>query len=172
MTLNAYVVLAFGVMALGLSVVVFPAARAQEVLSTHDDWTSYTYQENNRKVCYIASRPSKQEGTFKKRGEPYVMVTRRGLGKDADEVAVTAGYPYKEDSKVEVIIGTIQFNLFNQDQWAWAQNAAGDKEITTAMARGSSMVVKAESRVGTNSIDTYSLKGFSAARKAMAEACN
>jgi hypothetical protein len=37
--------------------------------------------------------------------------------------------------------------------------------------RGTQLVVRGESKVDTNSIDTYSLTGFSAARKAIAEAC-
>lgn len=160
-----------GAAALFLSLAVLPAARAQEVLSSHGDWTAYAYKENGQKVCYIASRPSKQEGTFKKRGEPYVIVTRRGTGKDAEEVSVTAGYPYKESGRVEVSIGGAMFTLFTENEWAWAQNEAGDKEMIAAMVRGATMTVKAESRVGTNSIDTYSLNGFSAARKAIADAC-
>ena len=154
-----------------LSFVLLPSARAQEILSTHGDWTAYAYKENGQKVCYVASRPSKQEGSFKKRGEPYAIVTRRGAGKDAEEVSVTAGYPFKESGKVELMIGSALFSLFTENEWAWAPNEAGDKEIVAAMVRGSSMTVKAESRVGTNSTDTYSLNGFSAARKAIADAC-
>ncbi|MSO69347.1 MAG: hypothetical protein EXQ98_03575 [Alphaproteobacteria bacterium] len=172
MTLKAFSILAFGLAAFGLSVVGPSSTQAREVISVHDDWTSYVDRENDLKVCYIASRPSKQEGTFKKRGEPYVMASRRGPDKDDEQVSVTAGYPYKDDGKVEVLIGSTQFNLFVKDQWAWAPNAAGDKELVAAMARGNNMVVKAESRVGTTSADTYSLKGFSAARKAIAEACS
>lgn len=154
-----------------LSLVGLGSAHAQEILSTHGDWTAYAYKENGQKVCYIASRPSKQEGTFKKRSEPYAIVTRREAGKDSEEVSVTAGYPYKESGKVEISIAGAMFTLFTENEWAWAQNEAGDKEIIAAMVRGTTMTVKAESRVGSNSTDTYSLNGFSAARKAIAEAC-
>ncbi len=157
--------------ALCLGSILLPSAHAQEVLSTHGDWTAYAYVENGKKVCYIASRPSKHEGSFKKRGEPYAIVTRREPGKDREEISVTAGYPYKESGKVEVSISNISFTLFTENEWAWAQNEAGDKEIVGAMVRGTTMTVKAESKVGTNSIDTYSLNGFSTARKAIAEAC-
>jgi invasion protein IalB len=157
--------------AICLSLAGLPSARAQEVLSSHGDWTAYAYKENGQKVCYIASRPAKQEGSFKKRSEPYAIVTRREAGKDSEEISVTAGYPYKENGKVEVSIGGALFTLFTENDWAWAQNEAGDKEMVAAMVHGTSMTVKAESRVGTSSIDTYSLNGFSAARKAIAEAC-
>lgn len=159
--------IAVGVVLAGL----FPA-HAQEVLSTHGDWTAYTYKENGKKVCYIASRPSKQEGSFKKRSDPYAIVTRRETAKDSEEVSVTAGFPFKDGGKVEVSIGGAVFSLFTQNEWAWAQNEAGDKEIIAAMVRGTSMTVKSESKVGTNAIDTYSLNGLSAARKAIAEACS
>ncbi|MGD9539263.1 MAG: invasion associated locus B family protein [Alphaproteobacteria bacterium] len=144
------------------------APHAQEVVATHGDWIVYTYQENGQKVCYIASRPSKAEGTFKKRGEPYATVTRR---QGAEEVSVTAGYPFKEGSRVEAAIGGTMFNLFTENEWAWTQNDAADKQMIAAMERGSAMTVRGESQLDTRSIDTYSLKGFTAARKAMAGAC-
>lgn len=156
---------------LGVALAMAPAARAQEVIATHGDWIVYTYQENGQKVCYIASRPSKEEGTFKKRGEPYATVTRRQASQGSEEVSVTAGYPFKEGSRVEASIGGTMFSLFTENEWAWTQNDAADKQMISAMERGSTMTVRGESRVGTHSIDTYSLKGFTAARKAMLGAC-
>lgn len=144
-------------------------ASAQDVLATHGDWTVYSYVENGKKVCYVGSRPSKEEGTFKKRSEPFVLVTLRAAA--SEEVSVTSGYPYKQKSAVDVDIGGSTFTLFTREAWAWAKNEAGDREIVAAMVRGNAMVVSGESQIGTTSKDTYSLTGFSAARKAMTEAC-
>lgn len=159
---------AFGALSVSIGV---GSAAAQELIATHGDWTVYTYVENGKKVCYTASRPAKQEGSFKKRSEPYAIVTRREIAKGAEEVSVTAGYPYKDGAKVEATIGGSVFTLVSQNEWAWAPNAAGDKEIVAAMVRGTQMTIRGESKVDTNSIDTYSLSGFSAARKAITEGC-
>ena len=150
-------------------------ASAQDVVATFDDWTVYSYVEAGRKVCYVGSHPAKEEGTFRKRSDPIVLVAHRG-GEAAseaatEEVSVTSGYPYKEKSQVTVEIGDNTFSLFTLKEWAWTKNAAGDREIVSAMVRGSTMTVRGESRFGTSSVDTYSLKGFTAARKSMADAC-
>jgi len=141
---------------------------AQDVLATHGDWTVYSYVESGNKVCYVGSRPAKEEGTFKKRSDAFVLVTLRASG---EEVSITSGYPYKDKAVVDVDIGASSFTLFTREAWAWAQNEAGDRELIAAMVRGNNMVVNGQSQIGTTSKDTYSLSGFSAARKAMTEAC-
>jgi hypothetical protein len=148
-----------------------PLGHAQDAISEHGAWIAYTYKENGAKVCYAASRPTESSGTFKKRGEPYAIITRRPTATVAEEISVTTGYPLKEDAKVELSIDGTSFSLFSRDQWAWAADAAADKTIAAAMERGSVLTVKGESRIGSTSIDSYSLKGFAAARKALAEAC-
>jgi hypothetical protein len=158
--------------AIGAAVAAALPAAAQEVVGTHGDWIVYAYQENGQKVCYIASRPSKEAGTFKKRGDPYATVTLRGGAKGSEEVSVTAGYPFKEGSRVEAEIGGAMFSLFTENEWAWTQNEAADKQMVAAMVKGTTMKVRGESRIGTNSIDTYSLKGFTAARNEMTKACS
>jgi invasion protein IalB len=157
--------------ALCLAVAAPAAAQAQEVVATHGDWIVYTYQENGQKVCYIASRPSKEAGNFKKRGEPYATVTRRQASQGSEEVSVTAGYPFKAGSRVDASIAGTMFSLFTENEWAWTQNDAADKQMVAAMERGNTMTIRGESQIGTHSVDTYSLKGFTAARKAMADAC-
>ena len=165
----------FGVALAGTAAWATPSM-AQDVLATHGDWTVYSYVENGKKVCYVGSRPAKEEGTFKKRGDAFVLVTLRangeeGASKTSEEVSVTSGYPYKDKAVVDVDIGANSFSLFSREAWAWAQNEAGDRELIAAMVRGTNMVVNGQSQIGTTSKDTYSLSGFSAARKAMTEAC-
>jgi hypothetical protein len=143
-------------------------ANAQTLNFTAGQWRSYTIEEGGNKTCYIASIPTSSTGTFKKRGEPFAMVTHRGA---ADEVSISSGYPYKQASDVQLLIDGNRLGLFADNDRAWAKDAATDQALVASMMRGTTMNVKGESRLGSNSNDTYSLSGFTSAYKKMKELC-
>jgi hypothetical protein len=147
------------------------AGQEIERLGTFGDWRAYAYDENGEKACYIASQPTKHEGDYKKRGEIYAMVTHRPGDKVRDEVSLSAGYRYKEESRVEVAIGGDKFELFPYEDTAWVPDSAGDKKLVAAMRAGSTMVVQGTSSRGTATKDTYSLIGFTKAYRAATKAC-
>lgn len=145
-----------------------PAA-AQEFLGRQGDWNVIAYVENDVKYCYVHSEPVKQEGNYAKRGQPYVLVLRTKGGND--QVSVASGYPYKDGSEVEVKIGDRAVAFFTKGDKAWARTTDEDAAMVKAMQVGATMTVRGTSQKGTYSLDTYSLKGFTAAHKQMAEAC-
>jgi hypothetical protein len=146
---------------------------AQEIkqLGRFGDWGAYAYDEKGEKACYIASQPTKHEGNYKRRGEIYAMVTHRPGDKVRDEVSLSAGYRYKEQSLVEVAIGGSKFELFPHEDTAWVPDSAGDQKLVKAMRAGKTMVVQGTSSRGTATKDTYSLIGFTKAYRAASEAC-
>lgn len=161
-----------------LLVLIFTAAtpvlaRAQgiERLGDFGDWSAFQFTENGNKACYMASQPKKAEGDYKKRGDVYAIVTHRPGEKQRDEVSVLAGYTYKEKSTVQVAIGDQTFELFTQGDGAWAQDKKADEALVKTMIKGSSMVVKGTSSRGTETVDSYSLKGFTKAYEAIGKAC-
>jgi hypothetical protein len=162
------VFLAAGLFASGPSV-----ARAQgiERLGDYGDWSAFQFTENGGKACYMASQPKKAEGEYKKRGDVYAIVTHRPAEKLRDEVSILAGYAYKEGSAVTVAIGDQSFDLFTQGDGAWAKDKKGDEALVMAMIKGRDMVIKGTSSRGTETIDTYSLNGFTKAYEAIGKAC-
>ena len=72
---------------------------------------------------------------------------------------VTAGYPYKKDQKVSVIIDNAQFDFYSDDDAAWSNE---DNKVIFAMKKGNKLIVKGESSLGTKTTDIYTLKGFTA----------
>ena len=165
------VLLATGGMAVVMAVT--GGAVAQEVLSRNGAWSALTYKEDGKLICYMYSQPTKKEGNYKRRGDPHAMVTRRRGSSAVEEVSVTSGYPYKDNSVVKLKIdgrGFI-FEKFVEDEHAWADDAAEDKAMVKAMIRGNKMTVRGTSRKNTYSLDTYSLKGFNATHKAIVKAC-
>ncbi|HEX2529124.1 MAG TPA: invasion associated locus B family protein [Geminicoccus sp.] len=146
------------------------AEAAPKLLSNHRDWNLYVV-EGDEKLCYIASEPKKQEGTYKSRGNPFIIVARIPSNPPIDEVSVRTGYAYKKDSEVSVRIDGTAFSFFTNDEQAWAKSAEDDKAAIAAMRRGREALVQATSTRDTKSSDTYSLSGFSDAYSALAAAC-
>jgi hypothetical protein len=159
--------------ALITGVLALSAALAQtpKLLKEFKDWDAFAYSDDGGKVCYMVSKPLASEPRTVKRGDIYVMVTHRPAEKVVDEVSIFAGYPYKEESEAEVTIGGTKFALFTQGENAWTREAKEDKALVRAMIRGSTMIVRGVSKRGTLTTDTYSLSGFTAAHKAIDQAC-
>ena len=157
---------------LGAAAVVAPLhAQGIERVGVFGDWSAFRFKEDGNPACYMSSEPTKAAGNYSKRGEVYAIVTHRPAEKRIGEVSIVAGYSYKKESAVEVTIGKQGFELFTQDDGAWAPDGASDKKLVQAMRKGNKMVVKGTSSRGTLTTDTYSLKGFTKAYRAIGKAC-
>ena len=159
--------------AASLTALLGAAAQAQGIkrIGDYGDWSAFQFSEDGNPACYMSSEPTKATGNYKKRGDVFAIVTHRPAEKRIGEVSIIAGYSYKKDSAVAVAIGKQGFELFTQDDGAWALDAATDKKLVQAMRRGNRMVVKGTSSRGTLTTDTYSLKGFTKAYRAIGKAC-
>jgi invasion protein IalB len=152
-----------------LSAPVFAAA--PKVIGTHQDWQSYLLVEGKSRVCYMASQPQKKEPAAAKRGDVLVFVTHRPADKEQNVVNFHAGYTLKPDTDVHVVIGDSSFDLFTKGDTAWTRGTKDDKAMVDEMMKGSTMTVTGESDRGTKTVDTYSLRGFTAAYKDINKAC-
>ncbi len=149
-------------------------AFSQTLTGQYKDWATFTAQEDGRKVCYITSNPTRKTGTYRIRGDVYMIVTYRGAG-TVPEVSIDTGFPYKIGSTVSFIIdGRKQFSFFTSaetPQMAWAKDSQADRTVIDAMKRGGRVTTKGTSTRGTTAQDTYSLRGFSAAYDKMVASC-
>ena len=148
------------------------AQAAPQLIGEYDDWAAYYHKDGKGMICYMASTPKKDEGKYTKRGDIYVVITHRPAEKSFDVVNFVAGYTYKNGSDIEVKIGKDTFRRFFTDgDKAWAIDDKADKELVAAMKRGNRMIVHGTSSKGTATQDTYSLKGFTGAYKAISSKC-
>lgn len=157
--------------AAGFAAATTAAAQNSKFLGSFDDWEAYAGSEGKAKVCYAVSKPTKEEGKYSQRGEVYLFVTERPGDKEKDVVNVKAGYTYKPKSTVRAEVGNRSFELYVKDDTAWNRTAQDDRNMVQDMVKGASMVVKGTSEHGTATTDTFSLKGFTAAYKAIGKAC-
>lgn len=148
-------------------------AQTPSKIGTFRDWTAYSLAlgEKKGKLCYAAATPKTSLPTGLNRDPTYFMISTRPAENVANEVNIIIGYPFKDDSKVAVEVDTQKFNLFTKEDGAWVESAAEELALIGALKRGSQLVVKGTSRRGTNTTDTYSLAGITAALDAVVKGC-
>ena len=161
----------FGLGALGTQ-----AAMAQEStnrVATMTDWS--VFAEESPKECWGVSSPKETVNTRDgqpvqvRRGDILLFVTFRPTV--AGEISFSGGYPFAGGSTVGLDIGGTKFDLFTDGEWAWSGSKDDDAKIIAAMKSGSSAVVSARSGRGTQTKDTFSLNGISAALDEAAKRC-
>jgi hypothetical protein len=157
--------------ALVLSLASPALAGEQRLMDAFDAWEAYVFTENGSKVCYMASQPGNAQGNYTKRGDSFALITHRPADNTRNVFSYIAGYPYKAGSEVKLKIDDQVFNLFTQDETAWAPDAETDSKIAAAIKSGSSMVVTGTSSKGTVTTDTYSLKGSVKAYEKITDEC-
>ena len=143
-----------------------------KVLGEYGDWTAWTYNDKGNLICYMSSTPKKDEGKYTKRGDIYTIITHRPSEKTFDEVSFVAGYTFNTKAPLTIKIGNTSFNkTFTEGDKGWMVTSSEDKNIIAAMKKGERMIVNGKSSRGTVTKDTYSLKGFSNAYKAITAKC-
>lgn len=149
-------------------------AAAQTNLTPIDafkDWNAYTVQEKDGKACYVASQPKDSKPKEAKRDPIWLLVTHRPYKKVANEVSVYIGYPFKDGSTARLEVDGQAFELFTNEDTAWSSTPADDEKLVDAMRKGAKLQVKGVSSRGTETLDQFSLAGFTAAMQAIGEAC-
>jgi hypothetical protein len=157
--------------AISLSMAGAASAQTATALGQFRDWGAYVAEGSGGKVCYALSQPKSMEPRNVNRDPVYFFVTSRPGQGVKNEVSVVIGYPFRADSRASAQIGSDTFTLFTKDDGAWVENAAEEARLVSAMRAGATMVVKGTSQRGTDTSDTYSLSGISAALDRIAQEC-
>jgi len=153
---------------------VVPAQAAEESatpIGTYRSWNGYSYMDGGKKICFMATKPTRTLPEGATRGEIYAMITHRPAENSTGVVSIVTGYTYKSNSDVQVTIGNQRFSLFTDGDTAWARDDATDRALVAAIKGGSAMTVVGTSARGTKTTDTYSLAGSSAAYQAISQQC-
>jgi len=140
-------------------------------LGSAQGWEAFSDTERGHKVCYVIGSPSKSEPGDAKRAKVYASVSHRPADKVADEVGFYSGYLFKENSDAELSVDGRKFSLFTNKDSAWAKDAATDKALVAALAKGKQAVIKGVSARGTATTDTYTLAGLTQALGQIDKAC-
>jgi hypothetical protein len=153
------------VAAISLAATASYAQESTNRVATMTDWNVFTEEEP--KECWGVSKPKEMVNTRDgqpvsvRRGDVLLFVTFRP-GKPG-EISFTGGYPFASGSTVDVTIDGQPYQLFTDGEWAWPGSAEDDATLLAAMKQGTTAVLTARSGRGTQTADTFSLRGFTAA---------
>ncbi|WP_374392534.1 invasion associated locus B family protein [Tabrizicola sp.] len=142
-------------------------------VATMTDWNVFT--EESPKECWGVSKPKESVNT--RDGKP-AAVTRSDIllfvtfrpGKPG-EISFTGGYPFAGGSTVEVSVDGNAFQLFTDGEWAWPGSTEDDAKLLAALKAGTNATLTARSGRGTQTVDTFSLRGFTAAMEDAGKRC-
>jgi len=143
------------------------------LLGQYGEWGAYTASPSGKKVCFAIAKPTSTETVppNRPRNPVFSFISTRPAEKVANEVSIITGYPFKPGTEASAAIGSTTYALYTQQDGAWIKNAADEAAMVTAMRGGDSMVVKGVSAKGTQTTDTYALKGVSQALDRVAQEC-
>ena len=147
------------------------ASAAQEQstnrVAAKTDWSVFV--EGDPKECWSVSAPKETVNTRDgrvvavRRGDILLFVTFRPGADVKGQVSFTGGYPFASGSTVNMDISGTEFELITEGEWAWPATPVEDGKIVDAMRAGTQAVLTARSARGTQTKDTFSLLGFTAA---------
>ncbi len=135
------------------------------------------FEDKNPRECWAVSSPTetvnKKDGRVVavRRGDILLMTFFRPSAGVKGQLAFTGGYPFASGSTVNLNISGNSFELFSEGEWAWPASAADDAKIIAALKRGADAKLSARSSRGTQTFDTFSLMGFTAAVEEAEKRC-
>jgi hypothetical protein len=136
-------------------------------------WGAYTATPNGKKVCFALSKPtsSKTNPPNRPRDPAYAFVSTRPAEKVFNEVSIMIGYALKPGLESTLEVGGANYAMYTQGDGLWIKNAAEEERMVEAMRRAPDAVVKGVSAKGTETTDTFSLKGLAQALDRIAQEC-
>ena len=152
-----------------------PAAGGAEpaLIGQFGTWGAYTAMPNGKKVCFALAKPasSKTNPPNRPRDPAYVFISSRPAEKVVNEVSVMIGYAVKPGSESTLEVGGGSYAMYTQGDGLWIKNAAEEERMVEAMRKSADVVVKSASAKGTETTDTFSMKGLAQALDRLAQDC-
>jgi invasion protein IalB len=155
-------------------------AIAQQASSTNrvaakTDWSVFV--EEDPTECWSVATPDETVNTrggrvvSVRRSDILLFVVFRPSEDVAGQVSFTGGYPFAAGSSVNVRIDDQEFEFITDGEWAWPATQGQEPKVIAAMKKGTEAVLTARSERGTQTKDTFSLLGFTAALEDAQKRC-
>jgi len=149
----------------------FVQAEDLQKIGKFKDWQAIMISDENNKVCFAQSKPVLQSPKKSDR-EARLFVTFRPAEKITDEVSTTSGYEYNSQNSIIASSGKSKYKFdIAQDNFAWISSNKIEKRIIKRMKKASRIMVTAYNKSGSQTIDHYSLMGFTKAYNAAKKSC-
>ena len=138
---------------------------------TFKDWQAFTATTDQGKICFAQSKPKTRSPKNFKREPSKLFVTFRPQENIKDEVSVTSGHIYKT-STVKAKSGKNNYTFFSKKDFAWIADEKREEKFIKLMKRASNIMLTANEPKGSQTVDHYSMMGFSKAYETAKKNCS
>ena len=136
------------------------------------DWETYVVKNESGKICFAQSMPILQAPKTNPR-EARLFVTFRPNEKISDEISITSGYEYNKKNSITARSGKYRYKFdVSQENFAWMADNKKEKKMIKTMKKGSRIMVTGYNQKGSQTIDHYSLLGFTKAYNSAKKNCS
>ena len=152
----------------------FTQLSAQEIkkIGKYKDWEAMVVMDADGKVCFAQSLPILQAPKTNKR-DAKLFVAFRPNDNIKNEVSVTPGYEFNKNNSVIAASGKNKFKFDIKEQgFAWIADNKIELKMIKQMRKGSRIMITGYNQQGSQTIDHYSLLGFTKAYNASRKACS
>ena len=150
------------------------SANSQEVkkVGKFKDWEAMVIVEQTGKVCFAQSAPVLQAPKSNLR-EARMFVSFRPGEKISNEISITGGYEFNNKNSITAKSGKSKYKFdIAQEGFAWIANNKIENKMIKTMKRGSRIMITGYNQKGSQTIDHYSLLGFTKAYNAAKTSCS
>ena len=144
---------------------------SQEVkkIGKYKDWETI---DGDNKVCFAQSIPVLQAPKKNPR-DARLFVSFRPNDKVKDEVSITSGYEYNNQNSITATSGKSKYKFdIAQENFAWISENKVEKKMIKTLKKGSRIMVTGYNKSGSQTIDHYSLLGFTKAYNSAKKNCS
>jgi len=149
-------------------------AIAEEVkkIGKFKDWETMVIKNDSELVCFAQSKPVLQSPKKNPR-EARLFVTFRPNQKILDEISITAGYVFNKKNSIVARSGKNKYKFdIAQENFAWMADTKQEKKMIKIMKKGSRIMITGYNQSGSQTIDHYSLLGFTKAYGTAKKSCS
>ena len=168
-------------------------------MATFGDWNVFVGEVGKGRICYTLAQPKSREPATLNRDPGYAFISDRPAEGVRNEVSFIMGFdvaagadsaestpdakpgekPPKSEAKAKrsiapaplALVDQVTFEMLSKGGNLWVKNAAKESALIAEMRKGAKLVIKVASLRGHQSIDTYSLTGFSQAMDRLQKEC-
>ena len=155
-------------------VISFSARSAEDIKSIgkFKDWETFTAIENNNKICFSQSIPILRAPKKFERNPSRLFISFRPIENIKNEVSTTSGYTFQKEKIVKAKTGKKTYDFFSQEDFAWILDAKEEQRFIESMKKASRVMIIGRTEKGKQTIDHYSLMGFTKAYNTAKKNCS
>ena len=154
-----------------ISSATFVSAEELKKIGKFKDWETLVLVKDNGLTCFAQTKPVLQSPKANKR-ESRLFVSFRPGDKISDEISTTSGYEFNTQNRILATSGKRKYEFdIAQNSFAWIKSNKIEKKMIKTMKKGSRIMVTGYNKSGSQTIDHYSLLGFTKAYNTAKKSC-